>query len=95
MGIYINPKNTSKREWLDRHAIKVGIINERGSKIPSWEFFTSNCRPVVLMDEEAAGIAYSEKEYKRLTEKDNREKIIYEAPKEDLSSISVYKIRNN
>lgn len=87
MGFYINPPDISKEEWLQ----------ERGRVVMNtftWEDVLPNTLPVVLIDNgafTAAGIAYSEKEFKLFTDPmDNRAKVIFLVSILDLLEVCPY-----
>lgn len=88
MSIYIQHPNPIK--WVEKH----GIIH---SKVPQWKSFSANCLPVVVMfsntsNNNVAGIAYNEKDYKILLEEDKRLKVVAEVPIEDLTEVSMLKL---
>jgi len=84
MGIYVNPKDMSKREWLDKYGTKVPL------NLP-WEYVEEASLPVVWMSNpyfSAVGIAYSEQELKALAVFDGRPKLMFLVKKEDLMKVT-------
>ncbi len=91
MGYYINPPDMSKERWLNKFANFVGPIYESG-EVPKWEDITKDdILPVVLVDNgmfTAAGVAYSEQEYKAFTDPgDKRPRELYTAKVDDLLKV--------
>ena len=84
MGFYVNPPNEDKEQFLDREGLLVEKLDY--SKVPS------SMVPIILMDNgafKAAGIAYSEKEFKAFTDKsDPRPKKIFLVKKAALKEIN-------
>lgn len=74
MGIYINPKNVSKEEWLETYGVR-----EFGNLTETVDFVAYF--PVVLVDTglfTAAAVADSENEYLRFNQPgDSRSKKVY------------------
>ena len=87
MGFYINPKEMEKEDWLERHGRCVGFVGE-GSPPPFRTFIERGEVPVVLVwnvfptgSFTAAGVAYSEEEYKLFTSpSDRRSRKVYAVP---------------
>ncbi len=83
MGIYINPKEGTKEDWLKAHSIKVSV-RLRWSEVPEGYL------PVVWMDNyafTAAGIATDEEEFINMTQQDGRMKLVYIVSKKDINEI--------
>jgi hypothetical protein len=88
MGCYVNPKDVSKESWLIDNGTRVGqVANVELDNIPSFHSFDADCLPVILIDNghfNAAGVAFSNSEYKVFTNPlDGRARIIYSV-KQDL-----------
>ncbi len=88
MGCYIDPKDETKEQFLERE----------GEEVES-DYITQNYRyikkqdklPVVLVDNgpfTAAGIAYTESEFERFVRYDNRPKRFYLVLIEKLKTVS-------
>jgi|ADurb_Leu_01_Slu_FD_contig_41_2044693_length_1395_multi_2_in_0_out_0_2 hypothetical protein len=88
MGYYINPIDMTKERWLNTFANFVGSI-DANKEIPKWEDIAKgDILPVILVDNgmfTAAGVAYSEQEYKAFTDpRDKRARELYTAKVDDL-----------
>ncbi len=87
MGLYINPKDVSKEVWLKRYGIPV-------DSRASWESIKSdfpNSLPVVLLYNPgftAAGVAYSEREFKEFMAPDGRQKTVFAVEKADIERVT-------
>ena len=82
MGIYINPKEGTKEEWLAKHAKEVNSI--------TWDILPKDILPVVLVDNggfTAAGIAYCKSELEQFQYEDGRPKKWFLAKVEDLQKV--------
>lgn len=91
MGYYINPPDMSKEKWLNKFANFVGPIDE-DEEIPKWEDIAKDdVLPVILVDNgrfTAAGVAYSEQEYKAFTDPDDkRSRELFTAKVDDLLKV--------
>jgi len=89
MGIYINPKDKSKEEWLHNNAVKEHSFLTSSSI--KWEEIPENCLPVCLVDNglfTAAGVAYSENEFDMFNDpSDRRFKLWYIVKIENLVEV--------
>lgn len=68
MGLYLNPANETKEEWLEREGERTSAQHAAWDAIPEGQL------PVVLMDNgpfTAAGIAYKESELQAFTRDDD------------------------
>ena len=91
MGIYVNPEEGTKEEWLEKNGVKV-----YGSGCSDWSVFFSDFNketmlPVVLLHNPcftAAGIAYDEREFEACMEPDGRKKEVYAVPKRYLMEVT-------
>jgi hypothetical protein len=85
MGIYINPLNMTKEEWLAKNAVSCG------STPPAFPC-DNETLPVCLIDNvifTAAGVAYSPNELQVFSDpQDGRFKLWYLAKIEDLATVS-------
>ena len=86
MGIYINPENESKEEFLERESVEF-----RSTKFGLTLLYRDLPRgllPVVLVHNTvftAAAIAFDAQEYARLTERsDERKRVLYLIPRSSL-----------
>lgn len=87
MGLYINPPNQTKEEWLNEHGILVSMFPNL------WETVLLE-KPstviVCLIDNfsfTAAAVMYNEKEYQEFNTPDGRKKTWYTVPKEKIREI--------
>ena len=99
MGVYINPKNMSKEQWLAENAVEVKT-NEKGFDLMRVVLADEELKeleggghlPVVLVDNgpfTAAGIAYSKRELEAFTdERDLRPKRFFIVPIHKLLKVS-------
>lgn len=77
MGIYINPKTTSKEVWLQEHAI---------AGVPNY----STIFPVVLVDNgafTAAAVCDTKEEFIRFMKDDGRAKLVLAVSYQSLSQV--------
>ncbi len=86
MGFYINPKDTTKEFWLQKYGeLAISISKEGFKNRPSGKL------PVILVDNGgfmAAGICYSEEEYKAFTHpEDKRPRTLYFVDEEKLLEV--------
>jgi hypothetical protein len=82
MGAYVNPKTGTKEEWLEQHGLDCKDIVPDWAKIPSpgTRDDDKGMLPVVLIDNgnfTAAGIAYSDKEYREFLADDGRPRRVF------------------
>ena len=88
MGCYIDPKDETKEQFLDREGEEVesDYISENYRYIKS-----KGKLPIVLVDNgpfTAAGVAYTEREFERFVRYDNRPKRFYIVPIDKLKTVS-------
>jgi len=83
MGYYVNPKNETKEQFLNKHGIRFS---------GTWKDVPEDSLPVILIDNgifTAAGIAYQESEFKVFTDPfDSRPKEVFIVPIEKLKEVS-------
>ena len=74
MGCYINPKDTTKEQWLIENGVPVSVF-------PEWEDIREDgCLPVILVNNgpfTAAAIAYEKAELEYYLEPDPRPQTFY------------------
>ena len=84
MGCYINPKLSTKEEWLKDHAVSESL------SFPA--IIPDDCLPVCLVDNgpfKAAGVAFNEREVNEFNNpNDGRFKVWYIVSKEKLLTVS-------
>jgi hypothetical protein len=93
MGIYVNPSNMSKEDWLMQNGTLVGQIGIDGhDSIPTYNSFKSGTMPVVLVSNgyfTAAAVCDSQNEYVEFTDlEDGRDRIIFSVDVEKLKTVS-------
>lgn len=84
MGYYINPKDQSKEDWLQRHGIPVS--RDEMDLVNNWKG-DGAVVPVCWVDNggfTAAGIAYDPNEVKAFRHEDGRPKVWFLVSREDL-----------
>src|SRR5688572_24932835 len=91
MGIYINPPDMSKEEWLSKHGIKVPTAHLTEATFGSWKDPQDRpCLPVCLVDNgifTAAGIAFSPNDLDAFLHPDGRPRKWYLAAIDDLVTV--------
>lgn len=84
MGIYINPSNMTKEQWLDAFAEPLSIAHLREPQPWSWlPICHINNGPFT-----AAGVAFSKKEYAAFRYPDRRPKVWFRAPISALAEVT-------
>lgn len=87
MGLYINPPDMTKEEWLVKNAIDTTALI--GVK-RSWETVPEGTLPVCVVDNgafTAAGIAFDEQEYDAFNCDDGRAKLFVLVPIDKLLEV--------
>lgn len=89
MGIYINPKDCAKEQWLAKYRDTV-------TRAPPTSHIEGDRMAVVLVDNEgftAAGIAFSPSELAAFSRPDLRPKLWFMVPIADLEAITGVSLR--
>lgn len=84
MGLYINPPDMTKEQWLDTFAEPLKLSHLREPQ--PWDWL-----PICLIDNgpfTAAGIAFSASEFEAFRYPDGRPKVWLRAPIKDLSTVT-------
>jgi len=82
MGAYVNPSDTTKELWLEKHGRE---IRAEEAEVTDTEL------PVCLVDNmifTAAGIGYCDREIRAFAKPDGRPKTWFMAPREKLHEVS-------